>query len=452
MKKIFTSIIFSLACLSITAQSQVEVTPKRKCATVQSNVPQQAAFEQWMQSALLKDNQFANSRKVSVVYTIPVIFHIIHSGTVVPARNISQAQVNSQVTILNNDYRHLSTDFSTYVTQPSFTTAAADIQVNFCAANVDPNGNVMVEPGIERVNVATKGWSALPYATPYIESTVKPGTIWDPTKYYNVWILEFGGADASTLGYAQFPTVPSGTAPVTDMVGQGGSASTDGVVIGYKYIGNVGSVSAPYNKGRTLVHETGHWLGLLHIWGDDGTSCSGTDYVTDTPNQAGENYTCPSTAGAVVTDACSASAPGVNYQNFMDYSDDKCMVMFTAGQKARMQAVMANCTRRLSLNTSTVCSGNGINNVGIAEQGSDGEINVYPNPAKGELNVKIDLLNAQDFTISVINTLGQTVKEIKHNQSNGGTVKIDLSDKTSGIYFVTIKCKSGSFSKKIILQ
>ena len=447
MKQLFTPLMLSLVCLGMNAQNTVETTPVRKCGTVNYNALQNAAFEQWMEATIQKDKQFANVKKTATVYTIPIVFHIVHSGALTPARNISQAQVNSQITILNNDYRKLNSDFATYVTQPTFVASAADIEINFCAAKVDPSGNAMPEAGIDRVNVTTKGWNALPYAMSYIESTVKPGSIWDPTKYFNVWILEFGGADAGTLGYSQFPTIPSGTTPVTDMVGQGGSANTDGVTIDYRYTGNIGTATAPYNKGRTLTHESGHWFGLWHIWGDDGGACSGTDYVADTPNQGSENGTCPSTAGAVRTDGCSASSPGVNYQNYMDYSDDKCMVMFTAGQKARMQAVMANCVRRTSLSTSTVCT-----TVGIKETMSDVEVTVFPNPAHSEFNVKVDLLNAQDLTLSVINTLGQSVKEIKQSQSNGGTIKMDLSDQPAGVYFLTLKSKSGLISKRIILQ
>jgi hypothetical protein len=443
--KLFTSLVLSFSCLGMSAQNNADVATKRKCGTVQQAASQHDAFEQWMQTALKKDIQFANVRKAAVAYNIPIVFHIIHSGTTVSARNISQAQVNSQVAILNNDYRKLNSDFSTYVTQSAFVNAAADIEINFCAAKVDPNGTVLAEPGIDRINVTTKGWSALPYATAYIESTVKPGTIWDPTKYFNVWVLQFGGSDLGTLGYAQFPTIPSGTNPVTDMVGQGGSANTDGVVIDYRYTGNVGAATAPYNKGRTLTHETGHWLGLWHIWGDD-NDCSGTDYVADTPNQEGENSSCPS-AGAVKTDGCATSAPGFNYQNYMDYSDDKCMVMFTAGQKARMQAVMANCVRRTSLNNAVACV-----NVGIEEAQAPVNVSVFPNPTQGELTINVELMNAQDITVSVINTLGQTVKEVKQLQSNGGLIKINLSDNTQGVYFVTVKCKSGSFSKRIILQ
>lgn len=452
MKKIFTTLSLStLVFFGALAQTTNSETPVRKCGSPKVSPTYEEAFQNMMQ----KHEQFANGKKASVVYNIPIIFHILHSGVPVNStsattgRNLNAAQINSQIAILNADYRKLNTDFSTYVTQSAFVNASADIEINFCAAKVSPTGTVLAEPGIDRINVSTKGWTALPYSMSYIESTVKPGSSWDPTKYFNVWILEFGGADVGTLGYAQFPTIPSGTSPVTDMVGQGGAANTDGVVIDYHYIGNTGTAlaSAPYNKGRTLVHESGHWLGLWHIWGDDGSACTGTDYVTDTPNAASENYTCPTTNGSVVTDACTAASPGVMYQNFMDYSDDKCMVMFTAGQKARMQAVMANCTRRLSLNTSTVCT-----TTGIEENVSNINMEVYPNPTNGELYVDITTVDIQDFTISVVNTLGQTVKEVKQVQSNGGKVKIDLSDKNTGIYFVTVKSKTASKVKRIVLQ
>ena len=454
MKKIITSLsLVSFAVFSSIAQNSnvQKAAPVRKCASPKVNPAYEAAFQEMVQ----KHQQFANGKKTSTVYTIPIIFHVLHnneavnSASATTGHNLSQAQINSQIAVLNTDYRKLNTDLSTYVTQASFMSASADIEINFCAAKVSPTGATLAEPGIDRVNVSSKGWTALPYAMSYIESTVKPGSSWDPNQYFNVWILEFGGSDVGTLGYSQFPTVPSTLTPVTDMYNNGGAANTDGVCIDYQYIGNIGtaSVSAPYNKGRTLTHESGHWLGLWHIWGDDNGACTGSDYVADTPNQGSENYTCPTTNGAVVTDACATAAPGEMYQNYMDYSDDKCMVMFTAGQKARMQAVMGNCARRLSLATSTVCTVTGIN-----ETVSTINMEVYPNPTTGELFVDVSLLDTQDFTISVINTLGQTVKEVKQTQSNGGKIKIDLSDKNTGVYFVTIKSKSGSKVQRIVLQ
>lgn len=423
-----------------------EEVPKRKCATPPFG-EQHAAYEAWISEVLAKQNQFANERKTTTVYNIPVIFHIIHTGVAVGSgRNISQAQVNSQITILNQAFRKTNTDLTTYAS--NFQTIAADCEINFCAAKVSPTGAILPEPGIDRITTSSKGWSSPPYSSTngYIDGTIKPASSWDPTKYLNIWILEFNDG---TLGYAQFPSVPSsGTPTIGDMAGMGGAANTDGVVFDYRFVGDVGAATPPYNKGRTAVHEIGHWLGLYHIWGDDGTSCSGSDMVADTPNQSGENYTCPTSNGAVRTDVCTSSSPGVNYQNYMDYSDDKCMVMFTAGQKARMQACMQYCARRTSLNTSTVCA---VPN-GVEESVSNISMSVFPNPTNGELNVNIETLDIQDYTLSVVNTLGQTVKEIKQIQSHGGVVKIDLSGFNAGVYFVVLKSKAGNINKRIILQ
>jgi hypothetical protein len=444
MKKIFTTLTLStLVFFGAVAQntSSPEV-PVRKCGSPKVNPTYEEAFQQMVQ----KHQQFANGKKASVVYNIPVIFHIVHSGQAVGVSyNISQAQVNSQIAILNQDFRKTNTDFATVVTQSVFLNAAADCEINFCAAKVGPTGNVLSEPGIDRILASSKGWSVPGYTDAYIESTIKPNSSWDPSKYCNIWILSF--SDGITLGYAQFPTIPPGTSPITDMVGAGGQANTDGVVLEYQYVGNIGSATYPFNKGRTATHEIGHWLGLWHINGD--ANC-GSDFCYDTPAQSSLTTGCPSTTGGISAAGCgtmSPNPPGKMYQNYMDYSDDRCMVMFTAGQKARMQAVMANCTRRLSLSTSTVC-----NAVGIQENISNINLDVYPNPTNGELYIDITTLDVQDFTVSVINPLGQTVKEIKQMPSNGGKIKIDLSDKNTGVYFVTVKSKSGSKVKRIVLQ
>jgi len=425
-------------------------TPKRKCATPPKSEANEA-YEVWISDVLQKETQFANVKRTSAVYNIPVVFHIIHTGVAVGSgRNISLAQINSQLTVLNEAFRKTNTDFTTYVTQSGLQAVAADCEINFCAAKVSPTGTLLAEPGVDRISTVAKGWTAPPYSSPggganYIEQTIKPGSSWDPAQYLNIWILEFNDG---TLGYAQFPTVPSATTPtIGDMNGMGGAANTDGVVFDYRYVGTTGTATAPYNKGRTAVHEIGHWLGLYHIWGDDFGSCSGSDNVNDTPNQASEFYTCPTSNGAVRTDACTAASPGVNYQNYMDYSDDKCMVMFTSGQKARMQACMQYCTRRTSLNTSTVCTWDG-----LEENVESVTMDVFPNPTSGELTVNVSTLNSQDFTISVVNTLGQSVREVKQIQSNGGNYKIDLSELHSGVYFVMLKSKSYSKTKRIVLQ
>jgi hypothetical protein len=442
MKKIFTTLSLStLLVFGANAQNENNAATVRKCGTPILN----EKYEAWVEQAIQKQQQFAGVKRTTTIYTIPVVFHIIHSGQAVGnSYNISQAQVNSQITILNQDFRKTNTDFATTVTQPAFLNVAADCEINFCAAKISPTGSIMAEPGIDRILASSKGWTNPPHADTYIDATIKPNSSWDPTKYLNIWIVYMNDG---TLGYAQFPTVPNGTNPITDIVGWGGAANTDGVVFDYRYVGNVGSATYPYNKGRTATHEIGHWLGLRHITGD--SNC-GNDYCGDTPAQSSLTGGCPSTTGAVSAAGCgttSPSPPGKMYQNYMDYSDDRCMTMFTVNQKARMQACMANCVRRTSLATSTVCSVTGID-----ENVTEMSIEVFPNPSSGDLFVTVNVLNPQDYAITVINTLGQTVKEIKQTQSSGGTVKIDLSDKSKGIYFVTIKSKSVSKTKRIVLQ
>ncbi len=137
-----------------------------------------------------------------------------------------------------------------------------------------------------------------------------------PTTKLNMWVCNMGGG---ILGYAQFP---------------GGSSSTDGVVVDDNAFGNTGTVTSPYHKGRTATHEVGHWLNLRHIWGD--ATC-GSDLVSDTPTHNTANYGCP---GYPHYSTCSGS-PVEMTMNYMDYTYDACMYMFSTGQKTRMKAVFA---------------------------------------------------------------------------------------------------------------
>lgn len=298
-----------------------EVSQMKKMTDPSVKSPEE--FEAWM-SQIMKANQ-NNSSTQKASRKIPVVVHVLHNGDAVGSNeNISVAQINSQITVLNADFSATNSDFNN--TPSVFNSVKANLDMEFCLAQTDPNGQPTT--GINRVNTGVAS-----YTTTTIESA-KPAIQWDPTKYFNIWVCNLGGG---ILGYAQFPN--------------SGAANTDGVVITYSAFGTTGSVSAPYNKGRTTTHEIGHCFGLYHIWGDDGTACTGTDQVADTPNQADENYGCPNFA---TNTSCSNS--GDMSMNYMDYTDDACMYMFTAGQKARVDAVLASAPRRASLLTSTVCN------------------------------------------------------------------------------------------------
>lgn len=259
--------------------------------------------------------------------TIPVVVHVVWNTT---AENISDAQVQSQIDVLNADFRRLNSDVS--LVPSAFSSLAADVNIEFCLATVDPNGNPT--NGITRTQTATTAFGT----NDQVKSSATGGVnAWNTTQYLNMWVCDISGG---ILGYAQFP---------------GGSASTDGVVVDFQYFGTVGTATAPFNKGRTATHEVGHWLNLRHIWGDDGTGCTGSDLVADTPNAGGPNYGCP----AFPKVSCTNGPNGDMFMNYMDYSDDACMYMFTNGQAARMQALFAPGGFRASLLTSQGCGTTG---------------------------------------------------------------------------------------------
>ena len=254
------------------------------------------------------------AQRSQLVVTIPVVFHILYNTA---AENISEAQVMSQLDILNEDFRRLNAD------QDNVWSQAADTQIEFCLASQDPNGNPT--DGILRVptNLTSFGTNDA------MKFTSQGGSdAWPASDYMNFWVCDLG---SSLLGYAQFP---------------GGPASTDGIVCNYTATGSTGTASAPFDLGRTATHEVGHYLNLRHIWGDGG--CGASDFVDDTPDSDGPNYGC-----ALGSAACGTTDM---VQNYMDYSDDACMNLFTQGQSDRMNALFAPGGARASLLSSPGCT------------------------------------------------------------------------------------------------
>jgi hypothetical protein len=222
--------------------------------------------------------------------------------------------------VLNRDFRMTNPDVASLpaVFQP----LAADARIEFELATTDPQGNAT--DGITRTQTTATGFPD----DDTVKSTASGGAdAWPADKYLNVWVCQLTN---NLLGYAQFP---------------GGPAETDGVVILHTAFGNSGTAAAPFDLGRTTTHEIGHWLNLRHIWGDDGTGCNGDDFVSDTPNQAGSNGGTPTFPHVT----CNNGPNGDLFMNYMDYTDDVAMFMFTGGQVARMQACLD--TDRSSIGT-----------------------------------------------------------------------------------------------------
>jgi len=290
-------------------------TPKvRTCGTMQVHERLLRSDPSYMAARVASENYFAAfasrgfTQARNGVTLIPVVVHVVYNNA---AQNISDAQINSQIDVLNKDFRKLNSDVASV--PGAFQPLVGDARIQFKLATTDPQGNPTT--GITRTQTASASF----IDDDKVKSAATGGAdAWDASKYLNLWVCPLGGG---LLGYAQFP---------------GGAPATDGVVILHSAFGTTGTAAAPFNLGRSATHEIGHWLNLRHIWGDDGTGCNGSDFVADTPNQAGPNFGKP--AFPHVT--CSNGPNGDMFMNYMDYVDDAAMFMFTSGQITRMQACL----------------------------------------------------------------------------------------------------------------
>ena len=235
------------------------------------------------------------NRLVNGVIEIPVVFNVLYKTT---AQNVSQAQLQSQIDVLNEDFAATNIDYNLTSTYNSV--KSGNIAVHF------------VLDAVVRKQTNTTSWST----NNAMKKSAKGIAPTSPTTKLNIWICNMGGG---ILGYAQFP---------------GGSSATDGVVLDDNATGRTGTAAAPFNKGRTATHEVGHWMNLRHIWGD--ATC-GTDQVGDTPTHNTANYGCPASGHK---STCSGT-PVEMTMNYMDYTDDAGMYMFSLGQETRMLAVFA---------------------------------------------------------------------------------------------------------------
>ena len=328
MKKIITIV----AALSFFASGYAQ---KRVCGTMQheqwlqqqnpKRVEQRKAYEQALAN-FIKNVPANKTNQTQQIIQIPLVVHMVYSSA---TDSVADAQIFSQIKILNADYTRQNAD--TVNTPGPFKGVSSAPMVQYCWAQQDPNGNPTT--GIERRKSTTTSWTTDDKVKAYSTGGLDA---WDPSRYFNIWVCNFGSS--GLLGYGEFPT--------------GAVSNTYGFVAGYNCFGDTLKAQAPYNGGRTATHEIGHCFNLLHIWGDDNGACTGDDQCADTPNQASENYGCPTYP---LTDACTTTAPGVMFMNYMDYVDDACMNMFTADQALRMVAIVNNAPYS-SLKNSNACA------------------------------------------------------------------------------------------------
>jgi hypothetical protein len=421
----------------------INLVAQDRCATVHSNeylqkqlgLPEtKEDFEQWVEKKIA-ERELKSKSKITVPYVtqateatlkIPVVVHVVHNGEALGVgANVSDARITSQLKILNDDFNRLNTD--KIKTPAAFETVSGSMDIEFVLAKSAPDGTATT--GIVRVNGGRSSWSVPLDPT---LSELKSKSYWNSANYLNLWVTHLSD---NYIGLAQYPTLTTG---VNGLSGLGERlATTDGVVIDYTAFG-LGSQDPDYNLGRTVTHEVAHFLGLRHIWGDE-SGCGADDFVTDTPMQGSASIDYCPVAGTVKTDACTTTSPGVMYQNFMDYTDDACMNLFTLGQVVRMQTILENNAHRASLLVSP-----GLNSLsGLNEDLEITSINFPPATCTPNTTVEINLKNnsPEGVTISSfkvnykMNAEATSIQEYSNLAIASGStyslsVTISLADKT----------------------
>ena len=305
--------------------NQYEIIQRAKSPTRET--PRQ--FEQWMQSRLSRQALNPFPATASFI-TIPVVVHVLHNGTADPT-NLSDAQVISQIAVLNKDFTRMNLDAGN--TPLQFQSVAGSLDIEFVLAKRDPEG--LPTTGITRTLATKPSW------TLDDQTDFKALSYWPAEDYLNIWVINFGTSD---IGFAQFPE--SSTLPGLAQASE--DRLTDGIVVDYQTFGSIDdgafTLESRFNKGRTATHEAGHFFGLRHIWGDV-SGCADSDFVPDTPPQTGSTSFCPPHPQV----SCSANKM---FMNYMDYTNDNCMNIFTVDQASRMMVVLMESPRRASLTTS----------------------------------------------------------------------------------------------------
>ncbi|MCW3089307.1 MAG: hypothetical protein JWP81_376 [Ferruginibacter sp.] len=427
MKSLFTFACLFFGVIGTVPAQRICGTTDYKQALLRSNPSLNSIFQN-IEKQIEAITHPANTRAMrdttsNEIIHIPVVIHVLYKNDV---ENISDAQIQSQLDILNNDYNLLNADRAN--TPQPFKSIAGNARIQFCLARVDPRGRKT--SGIERKYTSENYFTT----DDGMKMVATGGTAaWDSKHYLNIWICKLS---SRTLGYATPP---------------GAAADMDGVVIAYDAFGTAGNLRPLFNKGRTATHEIGHWLGLIHVWGDN--DC-GDDLVNDTPTQSAYNFGC-STFPKL--SKCSPNSNGDMFMNFMDFSDDACMNIFTIGQVRRMRALFAQNNLRNAFLASFACdsilaTADPLTLTGAVSRPaiSVDPIRVYPSPVQYSATIECKTATAlTPKTMDLFNSVGMKVFTQKLLQEK--TV-LNLSVLVTGIYIVRIGEGGEKFTTRIIKQ
>ena len=360
------------------------------------------------------------------IYRIPVVVHVVHSTASneiggIANGNISDEQIASQIQVLNEDYRR-QPGTNGFNTNP----VGVDARIQFFLADKDPTGKPTT--GITRHYYAQKK-SFNVFDDDVLLSQI---AYWPSDRYLNIWVTTVD----SYLGFTQFPTMAD------TLSGLPGTSNefTDGSIIDHRYFGRqIGTVvrNSTYCCGRTVTHEIGHWLGLIHTWGD---AVCGNDYVADTPPTEGANQTVNCKE---LFSTCLGPRTRNMIENFMDYSPDLCMNVFTVGQVGRMRTVLRLSPRRFRVIQSSLSP---------LPETETLIINVYPNPADADITIDVQLKGFQSFVVEVTDMAGRLVKTSSYADSPSTRVFVSTDQLATGLYIVRVKTGSESVNERLLVR
>jgi hypothetical protein len=371
------------------------------------------------EQAIQKRIQLNRSLRTSAdeIVTIPVVVHVVHSevGKVIGGQgneNITDEQIQSQIDVLNEDYGNAS-GYKGFYTD----SLGVDTGIRFKLVTVVRTFNEKDQ------------FSPITDADELAE--ISPA--WGTNRYLNIWVCRLTDR---YLGTSQFPIVTE----INDLTNglsteeeEAVSASTDGVIIDFRYFGrrSPAITSTIYNLGRTTTHEVGHWLGLIHIWGD--RDC-GTDHCADTPTAFTKNETTDISCTPVFSE-CRGVTTRNMIENYMDYSPDACMSIFTNDQKERMHAVLQLSPRRAKLVEFSKLNGENL------------LVDVYPNPVSDRLNADVFTPDYQVYTVDVFDQKGHRLISDAVNLN-----AIDVNNFPSGLYYYRVSSGGQSITKRFLVR
>jgi hypothetical protein len=395
---------------------------EKKCGNFhKANILDEKAIQNILQT---QKTAKATARTGNIPFEVPVLFHIIHTNNANDAVNqLTTQQIDDQIKIINADFNRLHAD--TVNTPNEFKSVASSLNIQFILAQIDTNKVALKEKGIIR----HYGFPNIRWQPTLFDKEVKPKTIRNPTQYLNIWIVE--KLDSGLVGYAQFPDFSG----LQGLPNQTGTELSDGIVIIANTMASLGgNIPLPLGStyGRTLTHEIGHFLGLRHTFDDtQQNSCIDNDFCTDTPPLQHQTEGCRVQAQHL----CTVTAMP---QNFMDYTDDRCMNIFTQQQVERMQLVLHRCPRRKELSVSTATAEDN-DFIGTTLQIMYQDQQLY-----------LQTTNNWIEQVTITNLLGQAI--FSSYYQNTTNTYINMNDYPNAMYLLQVLTPKGFIVKKILIR